>query len=831
MFSEKGNWMESLLSYESVLQSENFSNISNERNASNREECASGIIKSLYGLGALGTLSFLTNQSVSYYCNTESKQLLNETVWRVGKNSLNSLQSWSLPTDSNALDINNHISNSSVCKNIQNSTADFINRNISLTIDYISKMDMTSAISRIDQSADSIFSNIVKNIFDETASNVVNNISQAQQLIELREVCTIIANDDNDYCNKVLLRWGSFHEGALRRSSTVKIDSQLALRSTLLQQLLITKKATPLQILNCMSKMYPDLKKKEFAFSTSPILYKFWNTLKESIKLLKTPRLGREATYHWSILEISSDLEETKLLWKKGLRDIAISNINRNVIRQLQITNPFVPDDPRRNLLAASLRLCGEWISTRRAATGTEIIVDYLKPASLLACSEDEKRKAYTTLGSFNARLYHNVKEKVSSEEWKQGGRVLSDRITEFEKCRTLQNDIAQAAKRNQVVPDYEQIDIKAFHRHIITLKKEIDLDINERKAVELSVETFLNEAMSDYAKVLELSDQDDLELVFSFINLWLSNSSDPNINSIIYDSINKIPSYKFIPLTYQILSRLGNDDKEGSTNNDDKSDFQTVLNKVVYKLCSEHPFHTLPQLFALTNERDIGVHYDGAEQFLSNTSNNRFEKAKNVVKQLKENSHLNTLVTSTEVLLMFYIELAQYSTEAFQKIGKTKDIKFKEMQVKSRRFNECVSLFTCMPAVLTIQHSVRKTANYNEVVKISSFLPNFSITDHGISRPKIIICVGSDGKYYKQLVKGGDDMRQDAVMEQVFETVNYTLSHNSETRKRKLNIRTYKIIPTTPQTGVLQWVENTQAFGGILTDKDKGSIHYSIFN
>jgi ataxia telangiectasia mutated family protein len=43
------------------------------------------------------------------------------------------------------------------------------------------------------------------------------------------------------------------------------------------------------------------------------------------------------------------------------------------------------------------------------------------------------------------------------------------------------------------------------------------------------------------------------------------------------------------------------------------------------------------------------------------------------------------------------------------------------------------------------------------------------------------------------------------------------------------LCIRTYKIVPTTPQTGVLQWVENTLPFGGILVGKDVG-LHSRYF-
>ena len=49
---------------------------------------------------------------------------------------------------------------------------------------------------------------------------------------------------------------------------------------------------------------------------------------------------------------------------------------------------------------------------------------------------------------------------------------------------------------------------------------------------------------------------------------------------------------------------------------------------------------------------------------------------------------------------------------------------------------------------------------------------------------PKVIECVGSDGNLYRQLVKGNDDLRQDAVMQQIFSLVNLLLKENADLRR-----------------------------------------------
>ena len=46
--------------------------------------------------------------------------------------------------------------------------------------------------------------------------------------------------------------------------------------------------------------------------------------------------------------------------------------------------------------------------------------------------------------------------------------------------------------------------------------------------------------------------------------------------------------------------------------------------------------------------------------------------------------------------------------------------------------------------------------------------------------------------------------------MEQVFELVNSLLRQDRETRRRKLKVRDYKVIPLASQAGILEFVGNT---------------------
>lgn len=91
-----------------------------------------------------------------------------------------------------------------------------------------------------------------------------------------------------------------------------------------------------------------------------------------------------------------------------------------------------------------------------------------------------------------------------------------------------------------------------------------------------------------------------------------------------------------------------------------------------------------------------------------------------------------------------------------------------------------------------------------------------------GINLPKIVECHGNDGVRYRQLVKGRDDMRQDAVMQQVFQMVNTLLASNPATRTRNLTVRTYTVVPITPKSGLLEWVKDTRPLGDWLIGPHK---------
>ncbi|KAK7280606.1 hypothetical protein RJT34_25671 [Clitoria ternatea] len=87
------------------------------------------------------------------------------------------------------------------------------------------------------------------------------------------------------------------------------------------------------------------------------------------------------------------------------------------------------------------------------------------------------------------------------------------------------------------------------------------------------------------------------------------------------------------------------------------------------------------------------------------------------------------------------------------------------------------------------------------------------------LQRPKKIILLGSDGLERPFLCKPKDDLRKDARMMEFTAMINRLLSKYSESRRRKLYIRTFAVIPLTEDCGMVEWVPHTRGLRHILQD------------
>ncbi|KAJ4806265.1 Serine/threonine-protein kinase ATR [Rhynchospora pubera] len=157
----------------------------------------------------------------------------------------------------------------------------------------------------------------------------------------------------------------------------------------------------------------------------------------------------------------------------------------------------------------------------------------------------------------------------------------------------------------------------------------------------------------------------------------------------------------------------------------------------------------------------------------------------------------------------------------------------------KSRSINistEFSSLKRMMPLgiILPIQQSLTVTLpSFDVGSEDQSSFNVFSASEHvtiagltdeaeilsSLQRPKKVVFLGSDGVARPFLCKPKDDLRKDARMMEFNAMINRLLSKYPESRRRKLYIRTFAVVPLTEDCGMVEWVPHTRGLRHILQD------------
>lgn len=100
--------------------------------------------------------------------------------------------------------------------------------------------------------------------------------------------------------------------------------------------------------------------------------------------------------------------------------------------------------------------------------------------------------------------------------------------------------------------------------------------------------------------------------------------------------------------------------------------------------------------------------------------------------------------------------------------------------------------------------------------VRISGFDERVKVMA-SLRKPKRIVIRGHDEKEYPFLVKGGEDLRQDQRIEQLFEVMNAILAQDAACSQRNMQLRTYRVVPMTCRLGLIEWIENTMTLKDLL--------------
>ncbi|XP_045338641.1 serine-protein kinase ATM isoform X2 [Leopardus geoffroyi] len=495
-------------------------------------------------------------------------------------------------------------------------------------------------------------------------------------------------------------------------------------------------------------------------------------------------------------------LEEAQVFWARNEQSLALS-VLKQMIKKLDSSG--AENDPSLRLLYTEcLRVCGTWLAETCLENPAVIMQTYLEKAVEVAGnydgeSSDElrngKMKAFLSLARFSDTQYQRIENYMKSSEF--------------------ENKQALLKRAKEEVGLLREHKIQTT-RYTIKVQRELELDECALRALKEDRKRFLCKAVENYISCLLSGEAHDM-WIFRLCSLWLENSGVSEVNGMMKSKGMNIPSYKFLPLMYQLAARMGTKMMGGLG-------FHEVLNNLISTIAMDHPHHTLFIILALANAnkdefltkpeaaRRSRISKNAPKQS-SQLDEDRTEAANRIICTIR--SRRPHMVRSVEALCDAYIILANLDATQWRTQRKGINIPANQPITKLKNLEDVV--------VPTMEIKVDPTGEYGNLVTIQSFKAEFHLAG-GLNLPKIIDCLGSDGKERRQLVKGRDDLRQDAVMQQVFQMCNTLLQRNTETRKRKLTICTYKVVPLSQRSGVLEWCTGTVPIGEFLVNNENGA-------
>ncbi|KAJ3105324.1 hypothetical protein HDU97_008221 [Phlyctochytrium planicorne] len=93
--------------------------------------------------------------------------------------------------------------------------------------------------------------------------------------------------------------------------------------------------------------------------------------------------------------------------------------------------------------------------------------------------------------------------------------------------------------------------------------------------------------------------------------------------------------------------------------------------------------------------------------------------------------------------------------------------------------------------------------------------------------RPKRLIMLGDDEQNYPWLVKGGEDLRLDQRIQQMFTIMNKIMGTDSFCVRNRISLITYKVIPMSSSLGIIEWVDGTKPLKACMSDNKGFDVTY----
>jgi ataxia telangiectasia mutated family protein len=266
-------------------------------------------------------------------------------------------------------------------------------------------------------------------------------------------------------------------------------------------------------------------------------------------------------------------------------------------------------------------------------------------------------------------------------------------------------------------------------------LEKWYRLDDHEYQRLRNARESFMTQSLENYLRSLAASDSYDND-VLRFFSIWLEYADSSLANNSVNKHLHGVPSAKFARLMNQLSSRL----------QAENTLFQQLLGNLVLRIATDHPYHAMYHISA--GAMNIGIKDESGKS--------RMTAAKMVASALKADKKVQQIWISVHATNQMYHALAILKDKDQGKKQLVAGYELKlDMFPASKAVATKVKDYQVPPPTMNI--ALRADMDYSKVPKILGFQPKMRIAN-GLSAPKVLTAVCSNGHHFKQLVSWGDN-------------------------------------------------------------------------
>ena len=304
------------------------------------------------------------------------------------------------------------------------------------------------------------------------------------------------------------------------------------------------------------------------------------------------------------------------------------------------------------------------------------------------------------------------------------------DSLEDFEriqKLRQTKEDEVQDLDRMIKAAGSQAREKDNLKQHRNKAQQWFELDNREFQRLRDSRQAFLRQSLENYLLALKACDKYDNDSL-RFSALWLQHHDSDIANNAVSQRIGQVGSRKFASLMNQWASRL----------QDVPTSFQKILSVLVFRICHDHPYHGMYQLFAGSKTKG------GKDE----AALGRNKAANAIVDQLKgQKQSFNTWINIHNSNILFVRFAGERLDDNKFKPGSK--VALRKSPTGQRLEQEIPNQMIPPP---TMKIDLRADCDYSKVPRIAKFQTEFTVAS-GISMPKIVTAVATDGAKFKQLV------------------------------------------------------------------------------